>query len=64
VVGGEVEDGKTTAPGEIRGPSIKGGARHALSPGDIVHIPARTPHQVLVPSGGRFTYFVIKVDTP
>jgi mannose-6-phosphate isomerase-like protein (cupin superfamily) len=64
VVGGEVVEGKTTAPGEIRGTSIKGGERKPLAPGDIVHIPAKMPHQVLVAAGKEFTYFVIKVDTP
>ncbi|HUG52157.1 MAG TPA: hypothetical protein VMR21_01090 [Vicinamibacteria bacterium] len=64
VLGGEVVGGKTTAPGEIRGESIKGGQRHAIAKGDVVHIPARTPHQLLVPAGQQFTYLVIKVDAP
>ena len=64
VVGGEVVGGKTTAPGEVRGPSIKGGARRALVTGDVVHIPAKTAHQLLVAPGKEFTYFVLKVDTP
>jgi mannose-6-phosphate isomerase-like protein (cupin superfamily) len=64
VVGGTIVDGKTTAPGEIRGASIKGGERHSLSSGDIVHIEAKVPHQLLVASGQELTYFVIKVDTP
>jgi mannose-6-phosphate isomerase-like protein (cupin superfamily) len=64
VVGGEVVGGRTTAPGEVRGPSIKDGARRALAVGDIVHIPAKTPHQLLITPGKQFTYFVIKVDTP
>jgi mannose-6-phosphate isomerase-like protein (cupin superfamily) len=64
VVGGRVVDGRNTAPGEIRGPSIEGGEKHPLAPGDVVNIPARTPHQVLVPEGGQFTYLVIKVDAP
>lgn len=64
VIGGEVVGGKTTAPGEIRAPSIKGGDRRKLAVGDIVHIPARTAHQLLVAPGKKFTYFVIKVDTP
>ena len=64
VVGGELEGGKTTAPNEIRGPSIKGGTRHALAAGDVVHIPARIPHQLLIASGKEFTYFVVKVDMP
>ena len=63
VVGGEVVGGKTTAPGEIRGPSIKGGSKTKLAPGDIVHIPAKVPHQVLVEAVKQFTYFVLKVDT-
>ncbi len=62
VVGGEMVGGKTTAPGEIRGPSIKGGSKTKLAPGDIVHIPAKVPHQVLVESGKQFTYFILKVD--
>jgi mannose-6-phosphate isomerase-like protein (cupin superfamily) len=64
VFGGEVPGAKTTAPGERRGPSIKGGERKTLGPGDVVHIPAKVPHQLLVPAGKEFTYFVIKVDTP
>jgi mannose-6-phosphate isomerase-like protein (cupin superfamily) len=61
VVGGEMVGGKTTAPNEIRAPSIKGGFNHALAAGDVVHIPAKIPHQLLVPAGKEFTYFVVKV---
>jgi mannose-6-phosphate isomerase-like protein (cupin superfamily) len=60
VYGGKVVDGKSTGPGEIRGPSISGGLEKKLSPGDIVHIPAKTPHQVMVTK--QFTYATIKVD--
>jgi mannose-6-phosphate isomerase-like protein (cupin superfamily) len=60
-VGGKIVDGKTTAPNEIRGPSIEGGEKKKLSPGDIVHIPAKVPHQLLVDNGKNFTYFVMKV---
>ena len=64
VLGGEVEGGKSTGPGEVRGPSIKGGQKHAIAAGDVVHIPAKTPHQLLLAPGQEFTYFVIKLDTP
>jgi len=64
VYGGEVPDAKTTAPNERRGAAVKGGERRTLGPGDVVHIPARVPHQLLVSAGKEFTYFVIKVDTP
>src|SRR5579863_8147828 len=42
-VGGEVVDPKSTGPGEIKGPSIKGGTRKNVAPGDVVHIPAKMP---------------------
>jgi mannose-6-phosphate isomerase-like protein (cupin superfamily) len=64
VYGGELPGAKTTAPGELRGAAVKGGERTTIGPGDVVHIPARVPHQLLVPAGKVFTYFVIKVDTP
>ena len=64
VVGGQVVSPRTTAPGEVRGASIQGGSEKKLGAGDIVHIPAKTPHQVLIKPGKEFTYFVVKVDTP
>ncbi len=63
VVGGEAENAKTIEPGELRGSSIRGGQRQQLGAGDIVHIPARVPHQVLVDPGKQFTYFVLKVQS-
>jgi mannose-6-phosphate isomerase-like protein (cupin superfamily) len=62
VVGGSVVEGKTTAPGEIRGRSISGGEKKNLAAGDIVHIPARVPHQLLIESGSQFNYVIVKVD--
>lgn len=62
VVGGHAEGAKTTQPGELRAPSIKGGEQHKLSAGDIVHIPAKMPHQLLVEQGKQVTYFVVKVQ--
>ena len=62
MTGGEVVDQKTTAPGEIRGTSVKGGTPQELKAGDVVHIPAGTPHQMLVPDGSTVTYFVVKIQ--
>ena len=61
VYGGTIVDGKTTAPGEIRGPSIKGGTEVKLSAGDVLHIPARVAHQMKLDPGKQVTYFVAKV---
>ena len=49
IVGGTMVDGKTTAPNEIRGKSITGGTKHEMHAGDVFHIPAGVPHQMLVP---------------
>jgi mannose-6-phosphate isomerase-like protein (cupin superfamily) len=61
IYGGTVVNGKTTAPNEIRGASISGGTEIKLSAGDIVTIPAKTPHQMKVDPGKQVTYFVAKV---
>jgi mannose-6-phosphate isomerase-like protein (cupin superfamily) len=61
VIGGEVVNPKTVEANEIRGDSIRNGEKKILSPGDIVHIPANMPHQLLIEKGKMFTYFVIKV---
>lgn len=62
LTGGKVVDAKTIAPGEVRGPSVKGGSAQELKAGDVVHIPADTPHQMLVAAGDTVTYFVVKIQ--
>jgi mannose-6-phosphate isomerase-like protein (cupin superfamily) len=64
IVGGTIPDAKTTGPGEVRGSSILDGKSTTLHKGDILHIPANTPHQMLLPPGGTLTYFVIKALEP
>ncbi len=60
VTGGKVVNPHTQKEGEIRGTSISGGQRHRLETGDIIHIPAGVPHQLLIEKA-PFDYFVIKV---
>ena len=59
--GGNMVGGETVEPHEKRNGTIEGGTRQKLSAGDIVRIPARTPHQLLLDGAKEFTYFVIKV---
>jgi mannose-6-phosphate isomerase-like protein (cupin superfamily) len=61
LVGGTLVGGETTAPHEKRNGTIQGGTRQKLSVGDIVRIPPRVPHQVLLEGAKEFTYFVIKI---
>jgi mannose-6-phosphate isomerase-like protein (cupin superfamily) len=63
VTGGTISNPETTAPGEIRGASVQNGDRHKLQEGDVVHIAANTPHQMLLDSGSSITYFVVKIPT-
>lgn len=60
VTGGEVVDGRKTAPNEVRGKSIQGGTPHHLSQGDILIIPHGVPHwfEAVQPP---FLYLVVKV---
>lgn len=61
IVGGTIVEPRETAPGEIRGAVIEGGVEQRLAEGDIVHIPAGTPHNVLVEPGRTLTYYIFKV---
>ena len=61
ILGGTVVEPRTTAPGEIRGKSIKGGISKKMAAGDVIHVPAKIPHQMLVPKS--LTFEVVKVDT-
>ncbi len=59
VTGGEVIGGKTIAPGEIRGTDVKGGETRTISKGDVIIVPAGTPHWFKeVP--GPLNYYVVK----
>jgi mannose-6-phosphate isomerase-like protein (cupin superfamily) len=62
VVGGEVIDPKSSGPDEVRGPGIRGGVKTHLSAGDVVHIPAKMPHQFFLDPGTQITYFAVKID--
>ncbi len=61
VTGGAVVDGKPTASGEIRGSSLEGGEARKLVAGDVIVVPAGTPHWFqAVP--GPFDYYVVKTS--
>jgi mannose-6-phosphate isomerase-like protein (cupin superfamily) len=62
LTGGTITGAETIGPGEIRGVSIKGGTRQELRAGDVAHVPAGLPHQMLVPSDKTFTSFLMKIQ--
>lgn len=62
VTGGTVTGARIVAPGETRGESIAGGAFQNLRPGDVAHVPAGTPHQMLLKGDETITSLVMKVQ--
>lgn len=69
VVGGSLIDPKPVSgsgsetQGDMTGSSISGGERQDVSTGDVIHIPPKTPHQVLVAKGGEITYLRIAIPS-
>jgi mannose-6-phosphate isomerase-like protein (cupin superfamily) len=61
IVGGTLLNAETVSPHEKRNGTIQGGVRQKLNAGDIVRIPANTPHQLLLDGSHEFTYFVTKI---
>jgi glc operon protein GlcG len=60
VTGGTMVGGKNTKAGQWLGDDIKGGQAHHMSPGDVIVVPAGTPHWFKeVPS--QVSYYVVKV---
>lgn len=62
ITGGTVTGARTEAPGETRGDSIQGGTPQELKVGDVAHVPAGTPHQMLLSGDKTFACFVLKVQ--
>jgi mannose-6-phosphate isomerase-like protein (cupin superfamily) len=64
LTGGTMVDPKTNPGGEIRGARLEGATPHILHKGDVIHIPAGTPHQAIEAPGQSIIIFVIKVEEP
>jgi uncharacterized RmlC-like cupin family protein len=64
LIGGTVVDevaAEGGAPGEKRGSDITGGTTQVLKKGDVINIPAGTPHWIKVAPGDTFSYVNVKV---
>src|SRR4030095_7911576 len=66
VLGGKMINLKASSVGvgEYVGTGIEGGERHALAPGDLVHIPAKTPKHFTVAKREHITYVLVKFPAP
>jgi mannose-6-phosphate isomerase-like protein (cupin superfamily) len=64
VTGGKLIDPKEMGSGQTRGTGIEGGVSHHLSKGDVITIPAKTPHQWKDTSKtGSIAYYAVNFDT-
>ena len=63
ITGGKLIGAKADGPGQTRGTGIEGGASHHLTKGDVITIPAKTPHQWKDTSKtGSIGYFAVNYD--
>ena len=60
-VGGERVNWNEGRPPEGQRPQLEGAHEFEVTEGDILHVPARSWHQVVVPEGGSITYALINV---
>ena len=60
ITGGRAVDAKTTAPDEVRAPSIHGGTPRTVAKGDVIIVPNGVPHWFQEVKG-PFLYYTVKV---
>ena len=63
VVGGTMVDPKRTAPDQMRAPSVEGGTIYHLSKGDVITIPAKTPHWFKEVSTKTVAYYAVNIES-
>lgn len=61
ITGGELIDAHMGGNGESTGSGIRNGIVQFIAAGDIVHVPAGLPHQLLIAAGVTYSALVIKV---
>lgn len=64
LVGGERVGWVGGRPAEEQRPELRGARPFAVTEGDIVHVPARVWHQVVLEPGAKMTYALINVNEP
>jgi mannose-6-phosphate isomerase-like protein (cupin superfamily) len=63
IVGGTMVDGKRTAPDQMRAPSLEGGTTYHLSKGDVITIPAKTPHWFKEVATKTVAYYAVNIES-
>ena len=63
VVGGTMVQPKRTASDQMRAPSAEGGTTYHLSKGDVITIPAKTPHWFKEVSTKTIAYYAVNIES-
>jgi len=63
VVGGTMVDSKRTAPDQMRAPSLECGTTYHLSKGDVITIPAKTPHWFKEVPTKTVAYYAVNIES-
>ena len=63
VVGGTMVEPKRTAPDQMRAPSAQGGTTYHMTKGDVITIPAKTPHWFKEVSTKTVAYYAVNIDS-
>ena len=62
LIGGTMVGAKELPDGEVRGTALERATPRMLHKGDVIHIPAGTPHQAIEAPGQTITIYVIKAQ--
>ena len=62
VTGGTLVGAKQTAPDQTRASSIQGGQVHHLTKGDVITIPAKTPHWFKEIPSQTIAYYAVNME--
>jgi mannose-6-phosphate isomerase-like protein (cupin superfamily) len=63
VVGGTMVGAKRTASDQMRAPSVEGGTTYHLSKGDVITIPAKTPHWFKEVPTKTVAYYAVNIES-
>ena len=62
VTGGTLVEPRQTAPGQTRAKSVTGGTTYHLSKGDVITVPAKTPHWFKDVPTQTIAYYAINIE--
>ena len=63
VVGGTMVNARRTAPDQMRAPSAEGGTPYHMTKGDVITIPAKTPHWFKEVPTKTVAYYAINIES-